>query len=42
MEGDGLSFAEWSVMILFLLLLVMWIFRDPKQIPGFGMLFEKE
>ena len=34
------SFAEAQVFIAFLILLALWIFRDPKVIPGFGSLFE--
>ncbi len=36
MHMFGFSFAEASVLTCFLLLLVMWIFRDPKSIDGFG------
>ena len=36
-----MSFAEVQVLIAFLVLLALWIFRDPKVIAGFGSLFEK-
>jgi hypothetical protein len=35
------SFAELEVIICFILLLSLWILRDPKIIPGFGVLFKK-
>lgn len=31
-----MHFAEKSVLAAFLLLLVMWIGRDPQIVPGFG------
>uniref|UniRef100_A0A914WKT5 Uncharacterized protein n=1 Tax=Plectus sambesii TaxID=2011161 RepID=A0A914WKT5_9BILA len=34
-----MSFAEKSVLACFLILLFMWITRDPKFMPGFGELF---
>uniref|UniRef100_A0A914VS54 Uncharacterized protein n=1 Tax=Plectus sambesii TaxID=2011161 RepID=A0A914VS54_9BILA len=37
----SMTFAEISVLICFCILLVMWIFRDPKVIPGFGDFFRK-
>lgn len=36
-----MSFAEAQVLVAFLILLALWIFRDPKVIPGFGSLFEE-
>jgi hypothetical protein len=35
------SFAELEVITCFILLLLLWIFRDPKIIPGFGEIFKK-
>ncbi|KAI6235924.1 Sodium-dependent high-affinity dicarboxylate transporter 3 [Aphelenchoides besseyi] len=37
-----MSFAEKSVGISFLILLVMWITRQPEVVPGFGDLFGKD
>ncbi|XP_065054258.1 Na(+)/citrate cotransporter-like [Rhopilema esculentum] len=34
------SFAEKAVLVHFLLLVLCWILRDPKFIPGWGSLFE--
>lgn len=36
-----LSFAEMAVSACFLVLLLMWIARDPQVVPGFGVLFRK-
>ncbi|VIO87324.1 conserved hypothetical protein [Brugia malayi] len=39
-ELPGLSFAEISVSICFLILLTLWITRDPYVVSGFGALFK--
>ncbi|KHN74529.1 Sodium-dependent high-affinity dicarboxylate transporter 3 [Toxocara canis] len=36
-----MSFAEKSVLGCFMLLIVMWMGRDPQVVPGFGELFPK-
>ncbi|KAL3982687.1 Sodium:sulfate symporter transmembrane region family protein [Acanthocheilonema viteae] len=40
-ELPSLSFAEVGVSICFLILLTLWITRDPHVIPGFGTMFKK-
>lgn len=37
----SMTFAEVSVLICFCVLLFMWVFRDPKVIPGFGDFFPR-
>ncbi|EYC11775.1 hypothetical protein Y032_0049g1764 [Ancylostoma ceylanicum] len=37
----GTTFAEVAVMLCFVLLLGLWIFRDPQIIPGFGSFFKR-
>ncbi|CAI2358231.1 unnamed protein product [Caenorhabditis sp. 36 PRJEB53466] len=37
-----LSFAEISVVFCFLLLLLLWILREPQVVPGWGELFRSE
>ncbi|EJW74780.1 hypothetical protein WUBG_14312, partial [Wuchereria bancrofti] len=39
-ELPSLSFAEICVSICFLILLTLWITRDPYVVPGFGTLFK--
>jgi len=36
-----MSYAEKSVGVVFIIMLLMWLFRAPEIIPGFGDLFEK-
>uniref|UniRef100_A0A0R3RTW8 CitMHS domain-containing protein n=1 Tax=Elaeophora elaphi TaxID=1147741 RepID=A0A0R3RTW8_9BILA len=40
-ELPGLSFAEVGVSICFLILLTLWITRDPHIVPGFRTAFKK-
>uniref|UniRef100_A0A8R1TTG0 Uncharacterized protein n=1 Tax=Onchocerca volvulus TaxID=6282 RepID=A0A8R1TTG0_ONCVO len=40
-ELPNLSFAEVGVSICFLILLTLWIMRDPHVVPGFGTFFKK-
>ncbi|EFO21042.2 hypothetical protein LOAG_07442 [Loa loa] len=40
-ELPSLSFAEIGVSICFLILLTLWIMRDPHVVPGFGTVFKK-
>ena len=35
-------YAEVLVLILFILLALLWLFREPKFIPGWGSFFESE
>ncbi|CAB3399328.1 unnamed protein product [Caenorhabditis bovis] len=41
-ELDAISFAEASVMGCFILLLLLWILREPQVVPGFGELFKPD
>ncbi|KAK7087494.1 Na(+)/citrate cotransporter-like isoform X2 [Littorina saxatilis] len=37
----SMTFAEWVVLINFVLLAVLWVTRDPGFIPGWSLLFER-
>ncbi|GMT35686.1 hypothetical protein PFISCL1PPCAC_26983, partial [Pristionchus fissidentatus] len=37
----SVSFAEIAVSFCFIILLLLWVFRDPKFIPGIGSLFKR-
>lgn len=40
-ELGPMSFNEKTVTILFTILVLLWMFRDPKFIPGWGSFFSK-
>ena len=37
-----ISFAEKSNLIFFAILVLLWFFRDPGFMPGYGKLFPKK
>ena len=32
--------SEWTILVMFSLLFVLWLFRSPKVIPGWGDFFD--
>lgn len=40
-ELGPMSFNEKTITVLFIVLVLLWIFRDPKFIPGWGTFFSK-
>ena len=41
-EGLGrMTLHEWQVLILFIILILLWFFKSPKFISGWGSLFER-
>lgn len=41
-ELGSISYAEGSILILFILLVILWITRDPGFVPGWGSLFRRK
>ena len=41
-ELGSITFYEISVMFLFILLILLWFFKDPKFMPGWTSVFPKE
>lgn len=40
-ELGAITFHEITVLVLFVILISLWMFRDPKFMPGWGSLFSK-
>ena len=40
-ELGPMSYHESTVLVLFVILISLWMFRDPKFVPGWGSLFSK-
>lgn len=41
-ELGPMSYHESTVLVLFVILISLWMFRDPKFVPGWGSLFSKK
>jgi len=40
-ELGPMSHHESTILVLFAILISLWLFRDPKFVPGWGSLFSK-